>query len=86
MDMENPHIRRIVFGLLWLAVGGLITLVTYSSAAPGGTYFIFGGAMVWGGIQVLWGLLVYSPTANIRLACERSMAEIRLLRISTIPT
>ena len=57
MDMENPHIRRIVFGLLWLAVGGLITLVTYSSAAPGGTYFIFGGAMVWGGIQVLWGLI-----------------------------
>ena len=57
MDMGNPHVRRIVFGLLQLAGGGLITLATYSAAAPGGTYFVFGGAMVWGGIQVIWGLI-----------------------------
>lgn len=56
-SMENPNIGRILWGFLWIAVGSLLTFVTKSIAGPSGTYFIFGGVMIWGGIITLRGVL-----------------------------
>ena len=56
-SMENPDIGRILWGLLWIAVGTLLTFVTKSIAGPGGIYFIFLGPIIWGGIITLRGVL-----------------------------
>jgi len=54
---ENAHKRRMFFGALISLGAGLITLITYMLAAPGGTYLVFSGAMVLGGIYFLLGLI-----------------------------
>ena len=45
------------FGALITLGAGLITAITYMSAAPGGTYLVFSGAMVLGAIYFLLGLI-----------------------------
>lgn len=45
------------FGGFYFAVGALITLVTYSAASPGKLYILAWGAMVFGVIQFIRGLL-----------------------------
>ena len=47
---------HIIFGMLLLGGGAIATVVTYAMAAPGGTYFVFWGAMLWGGIEVVRGM------------------------------
>ena len=37
-----------VVGLLWLGGGTAVSLATYMSAAPGGTYLLFWAPIVWG--------------------------------------
>jgi tetratricopeptide (TPR) repeat protein len=56
-SMENPNIGRILWGLLWIAVGSLLALVTKSNAGPGEIYFIFVGPIIWGGIITFRGVL-----------------------------
>ena len=45
-----------VIGGLICAVGVVVTLVTYNQAAPGGTYIVAWGAIIFGGIRFLRGL------------------------------
>lgn len=51
---------RALRGLIIVVIGGLISWFSYSAAAngttPGGTYFIFGGAFLFGGWDILSGL------------------------------
>jgi len=54
-DAVQGHKRRIWRGLLWIVFGGIATLITYQLAI-GGYYLVFWGALVWGGIELLWGL------------------------------
>ena len=63
-NLENPHVRRMLIGLLLVVGGGFLTLVTYNAAAPGGTYFVFWGAMIWGGIIILRGVLGWLSGKN----------------------
>lgn len=44
-------------GIVLLLGGGIMTLVTYLSAEPGGTYFVFWGAMVFGALAIIGGLM-----------------------------
>ena len=43
-------------GVLWLVGGAVVTGITYSAAEPGGTFFVFWGAMAYGAIRFLRGL------------------------------
>ena len=50
--------KNIMFGLILLVVGLVVTAVTYDSASQeGGTYIIAWGPMVYGGIRLFKGLL-----------------------------
>ena len=53
---DNAHIH-IVIGLFLLLCGGALTLMTYIFLAPGGTYFIFWGAMACGVFEIVRGLV-----------------------------
>lgn len=48
--------KNMMYGLLWCVGGALITAVTYSAAANGGTYVVTWGAIVFGAIQFFQGL------------------------------
>lgn len=50
--------RNIVYGGLWLFGGLVVTLGSYSLAANsgGGVYLVTSGALVWGGVQLLYGV------------------------------
>lgn len=47
-------------GVLWLVGGAVVTGITYSAAEPGGTFFVFWGAMAYGAIRFLRGLFYYA--------------------------
>ncbi|NLG19081.1 MAG: hypothetical protein GX556_17290 [Fibrobacter sp.] len=55
----KKHVRRMLAGLAWFVGGLIFTLLGYqfASSSGGGTYAVFWGAMVIGGIQALWGLI-----------------------------
>ncbi len=53
---RNGAHNSIIWGIVILAVAGAITVGSYIAAAPGGTYLITWGAMIWGGIKILTGL------------------------------
>jgi len=55
--LRDKYARHMLYGILWIAGGGLVTLLTYSMAKGGGIYFIFWGAMLWGAIDFIWGLV-----------------------------
>ncbi|HEX7098030.1 MAG TPA: hypothetical protein VF377_02215 [Acidimicrobiia bacterium] len=50
-------------GVLWLVGGAVVTGITYSAAEPGGTFFVFWGAMAYGAIRFLRGLYYANPKA-----------------------
>lgn len=47
---------EMIKGLLWLIGGAIVTGITYSAAAPGGSYYVFWGAMAYGAFRFLRGL------------------------------
>jgi hypothetical protein len=49
--------NRMLIGLAALVGGGLITIASYTAAAPGGTYFLFYGPMIYGAIATVSGLI-----------------------------
>ena len=53
-------------GIGWAIFGGLITAISYSAAADGGTYVIASGAMIVGGIQFALGVLQLWFTADFK--------------------
>jgi hypothetical protein len=50
--------RYIAFGALWLAVGLIITVVTYAQAAGGGVYIVAWGPMLYGAYRIIRGVLL----------------------------
>lgn len=49
--------KDMLHGFLWLAGGSIITALTYMGAKDGGgVYFVFWGAIIFGGYQFLRGL------------------------------
>lgn len=49
--------KDILFGSLWLAGGTIVTVVSMSSASGGGRYIITWGAILFGAIQLIKGLV-----------------------------
>jgi hypothetical protein len=48
-----------LLGVGMAALGGLLTAATYSAASDGGTYYVFGGLMLFGGLNFVRGLYYY---------------------------
>lgn len=48
--------KNMLFGALWCIGGILVTAITYSAAAGGGTYVVAWGAILFGGVQFFRGL------------------------------
>ncbi|MBP6870982.1 MAG: hypothetical protein KBC43_03155 [Bacteroidales bacterium] len=49
--------KDILYGGLWFFGGLVVTAITYANAAPGGTYFLAWGAILFGGIQLVKGIV-----------------------------
>ena len=49
--------KNVGAGLIWIFIGIVVTAVSYSNAAPGGTYFIASGAIIGGFIQLIRGII-----------------------------
>lgn len=49
--------KDMVVGALWCVGGTVVTVATYLSAAGGGTYVVAWGAILFGGIQFVRGLI-----------------------------
>ncbi len=47
--------RRIFFGMVWFFGGLIFTLIGFLGSKPGGTFYIFSGAMVFGIILMIKG-------------------------------
>ncbi len=55
--LAEKYKSRIIRGLLWTIAGIVITVLTYSAASEGGTYFICWGAILLGIIDFVAGLI-----------------------------
>lgn len=52
--------KNMLFGALWCIGGTIVTAATYSAVAEtGGTYVVAWGAILFGGIQFLYGMVEY---------------------------
>jgi hypothetical protein len=61
-------VSKLKRGLVVVAIGALLTWFTYSSAAsgdtPGGVYFVYFGAFLYGGWDVIMGLITMSVNSQ----------------------
>ena len=48
--------KQISSGLLLLAIGAVITFISYTMASAGGSYLVMTGALVWGGWTIIKGI------------------------------
>jgi len=55
--LAERHRKRMMRGLLWTVAGIAITVITHSAASSSGTYLIFWGAILFGVIDFLAGLV-----------------------------
>ena len=59
--------RELIQGVVWFGGAGLITLVAYSMAKPGGRYFVFWGALAYGAFRLLRGIYYFvNPMSMIK--------------------
>ena len=55
-DDDDDGRGLILIGALWMAGGIIATVIGYSAAAPGGSYFIFWGAIIFGAVDIFRGM------------------------------
>lgn len=62
-------------GVAWFFVGLVITAITYAFASPGGTYYIFYGAVLFGVYKLLRGFYYWLFPKQLLKTVEKQMAE-----------
>ena len=62
--MASQYKRHMLYGLLWVVGGTIVTVATMSAASEGGYYFVFWGAILWGVIDFFRGLIGWSKYKN----------------------
>jgi len=65
-QQRKGYIKSMFFGAIWFVGGSAITLATYSAASSGGRYVVTWGAILFGGYQLLSGLIGYLSSGTIR--------------------
>jgi uncharacterized membrane protein len=58
--------RQIFVGIGLIALGLIITVLTYSAASNGGTYFVAYGPIIFGVILVIRGITTVSRANKLR--------------------
>lgn len=59
-QLASAYAKHMIYGFLWAAGGIIVTAVSYSAVAEsGGTYVVAWGAVVFGAIEFLIGLVGY---------------------------
>lgn len=56
-QLKSRAVKDVVFGLLWTVGGTVVTVVTYAGASGGGRYVVAYGAIIFGAIQFIKGLI-----------------------------
>ncbi len=68
--------KMMLQGAGWILVGGIITLITYSVARPGGTYYVFWGLSIYGIYQLIRGVYYYfNPSGLIKKAFTEAESQ-----------
>lgn len=49
--------KNMIYGAIWCIGGTVVTVATYSAASGGGSYVVAWGAIIFGGVQFLQGLV-----------------------------
>jgi len=57
--LRDAAAKNMRHGALWCIGGMLVTAFTYTNAAPGETYIVAWGAVLFGGLQFLQGVFQY---------------------------
>jgi len=57
IERSNKGLGKMIFGGLLFLVGGIVTLVSYAQASGGGSYVLWYGALIVGGINFFIGLI-----------------------------
>jgi hypothetical protein len=63
--LRQRGLRRVIFGVVLIVIGVLITTVTYSSAQAGGIYIVAYGPILAGIIGVVRGLMAMSRAGRL---------------------
>ncbi len=61
-EIAKRYARHMIYGVLWVVGGTVVTVATYGAASEGGKYVVAWGAIVYGAIDFfrgLWGWLKY---------------------------
>jgi len=56
--------KNMIWGAIWCIGGTVVTVATFSAAAEGGRFVLAWGAILFGGIQFLYGLAEYFTNSN----------------------
>jgi len=64
--------KDVLYGGLWCGGGLIVSILSYSAASGGGTYFMFWGAVIFGAIQFFRGLSNQGPAQR---ELEEAQAE-----------
>jgi len=63
-QLASQFSRRILYGVLWAVGGTIATVVSMNSASSGGRYYIFWGAIIWGVIDIIRGIVGWSKYSS----------------------
>jgi hypothetical protein len=66
MEENDRALKSMVIGFIICLIGVIPTIVTYFSASSEGTYYVFWGAILFGGIKGLIGLMKLLKYRGIR--------------------
>lgn len=61
---EQKGNRAIGFGLVWLLVGVLVSIITYANAAGGGVYIVAWGPALYGAYRIVSGVLLRNKSSK----------------------
>jgi hypothetical protein len=56
-ELASKFSKRILYGVLWAVGGTIATFVSMDAASSGGTYYVFYGAIIWGVIDIIRGII-----------------------------
>ncbi len=71
-EAKGQASKEALKGVLWFVGALLITLITFLGAEPGGSYYIFWGAMLYGVYRLIRGLYyLANPEALIKKVIEK---------------
>lgn len=61
-ELKQRGRKRMIFGALWFVGGLIVTATTYAAASSGGTYVITYGAIIYGIVLFIQGVLDYNKS------------------------